>query len=75
MTLACRYPSTPDLMLSVTVMGENARTGLSRMVTAGISEDRALAFIRAGNVRVAGQVVTDPSTVDDSEPGPTIMAI
>jgi hypothetical protein len=35
-------------------MKANSRTVLSRMVKGGISEDRALAFIPAGHVRVVG---------------------
>jgi hypothetical protein len=51
------------------------RTVLGRMITAGISEDRARSFIAAGHVHSGGQVVTDPDMPDDSEPGPSIMAI
>jgi hypothetical protein len=45
------------------------------MIKAGISEDRARAFIAAGHVRSCGQVVTDPGMPDDSEPGPSITSI
>jgi hypothetical protein len=37
-------------------------TVLDRLLAAGISEDRALAHLAAGTVRVDGETVTDPTS-------------
>jgi hypothetical protein len=46
--------------LAIIVLGMD--TVLDRLLAAGISEDRALAPLAAGTVRVDGQTVTDPAT-------------